>query len=50
MVTLLARTAIWPVTFLPLITVPFVVTVMEPDGVRLEQSAPVLVASGKPHE
>jgi len=26
------------------------VTVMEPDGARLEQLAPVLVASGKPHE
>ena len=39
-----------PEMFLPATTAPSVVTVMEPDGARLEQLAPVLVASGKPHE
>src|SRR5215813_2885664 len=49
-VTLDARTVMEPEMFLPSITAPLLVTVMEPDGVRLEQLAPVLVASGKPHE
>ena len=49
-VTLDAWTVIEPEMFLPSTTAPLVVTVMEPDGVRLEQAAPVLVASGKPHE
>jgi hypothetical protein len=39
-----------PEMFLPSTTAPSVVTVREPDGARLEQLAPVLVASGKPHE
>src|SRR5689334_12757727 len=49
MVTLDACTVIDPEMFFPSTTAPSVVTVIEPDGARLEQSAPVLVASGKPH-
>jgi hypothetical protein len=39
-----------PEMFLPSITAPLVVTVTDPDGASCEQFAPVLVASGKPHE
>ena len=50
MVTLDAWMVMEPEMFLPSTTAPSVVTVMEPDGARLGQLAPVLVASGKPHE
>src|SRR5262245_59324516 len=45
-----AWTVMEPEMFLPATTVPSVVTVMGPDGASWEQLAPVLVASGKPHE
>jgi hypothetical protein len=49
-VTFDAWTVMEPEMFLPSTTAPLLVTVMGPDGARLEQLAPVLVASGKPHE
>jgi hypothetical protein len=36
--------------FFPSTTAPSLVTVTGPDGASAEQFAPVLVASGKPHE
>jgi hypothetical protein len=49
-VTFEARMVLDPEMFLPSTTAPSVVTVTEPDEARPEQLAPVLVASGKPHE
>src|SRR5215831_10477309 len=45
-----AWTVMPPEMFFPSTTAPFEVTVIDPDGVSWEQLAPVLVASGNPHE
>jgi len=45
-----AVTVIEPETFFPENVSPSVLRVTEPDGASDEQFAPVLVASGKPHE
>src|SRR5215469_6034800 len=39
-----------PEMFFPVTAAPSEVTVIDPDGVSWEQFAPVLVASGNPHE
>src|SRR5262252_3610198 len=48
--TLDAWTVMPPEMFFPVTVAPSEVTVTDPDGVSCEQFAPVLVASGNPHE